>query len=141
MATPTFTNLDIGLPGGALNPDHARTLCSVEIGPVQVARSTFAFPGLPTTFKVAMGPQSRAVGWTITLRCDNLTTLNTVETAIDNLVKSGAAGTLADSQGNTYCNAIVRGYQPQRGYDVIRSGEMDGWARKAGLITFEVLTP
>ena len=142
MATPTFTDLDIGLPGGDLHgAGQADTLCSVEIGTVQAARSTFAFPGLPAVFKTTMGPQTRAVAWSVVLRCDGLETLNTIETDLDELVQSGGVGTLTDTQGRSYDNAMVRDYQPQRGYDVIRTGEHAGWVRKAGRITFEVLSP
>ena len=142
MATPTFANLDIGLDGGALHTaGQANSLCSVEVGTVQVARSTFAFAGFAAQFKSNMGPQSRLVVWAVVLRADTLATLNAIETEIDDLVKGGGTGTLADTQGRAHESAMARDYQGQRGYDVIHTGALAGWVRKTGRITFEVLTP
>ena|GEM_PF-4611790 len=111
MATPTFTNLDIGLPGGTLNPAQAQTLCSVKVGPLQKAWSTFAFAGFKGMFPVAMGPQTRLITWTIVLRCDGLTTLKTIESNIEALI--GVQGTLTDSVGKSHTNTIVLQYRRQ----------------------------
>jgi hypothetical protein len=141
MPTPTFGELDIGLPGGTLYPDSASALVSCEAAPLQPARSTFAFPGFPATFRVNMGPITRTVTWTVVLRALNLTVLNAIEAAIEALVKSGATGTLTDTQGRTFSNAIIRDWAGQPGFDTIRGGTLNGWVRKEGKLTFEVLTP
>lgn len=141
MSTPTFTNLDIGLPGGAKNPEFAQSTCRTGRGPLQVARSSTAFVGLAGTLNTMMGPRKRAVTWRVVLRCATEATLRSIELSIDALLHTGAVGTLTDGLGHTYQNAVLQSYAPNESHDTIQTGELAGWVRRAGTITFDVLTP
>jgi len=147
MATPTFivsgTPLDVGLPGGARHTAGiAYASCSVPIGELHKARSTFTFLRFRGLFKTAMGPQSQEVTWVLVLRANTAATMRAIEADIKALIENGTTGTLTDSLGNTYDIVLLAGYAGDagaRGYDVVRSGPMSGWVRKEGWLRFEVL--
>jgi hypothetical protein len=136
--TPTFTNLDVGLPGGTLNPEFADTLVTVEVGAREVARVEYSFPGFHGKWHHVLGSRGRRITWRLVIRCDSLARLVAIDQAIDAAGLAGE-GVLTDATGRAFPRTVLIAHQPAGSYEVIRSGARTGWVRRESVITFETM--
>jgi hypothetical protein len=141
MVTPTFTGLDVGLPGGALaTAGTANSVCAVDTGDLDVASVDYSFVGFSGLFRRVLGARGRNVVWRLALRCSTLAIMNQIIADAETAKRNGDAGELVTSDDRTFTTAIVTGVQPAGRVDTIRGGAMNGWVRREVNITFLVLS-
>ena len=140
MVIPTFANVDFGLPGGSLNPDDAASrVTHCQVGDLAIARVGFSFAGVDGVFRHNLGARGREVIWQIVIRAIDLDTLNLIEKNID-AAKAAGVGELTTTTGRVFSRAIIESYRPAEMFDVIRSGDYEGWVAREATIVFKVLS-
>ena len=137
--TPTFAEIDFGLPGGDLYPDDAQSLVKVEISPRQVATVGFTFPGVDGAFQHTLGKRNRRVRWNMVIRAKDLDTLNEIERNIEDAQTAGV-GQLKTTTGRVFQRVVLTSYEPSEGFYTIRGGEMADWVLRKAMIEFTVLS-
>ncbi len=139
MPTPTFDNLDVGLPGSASYPNSAQSSATVVDGDRVVATTDFAFSGVHGKFRHHHGRRGRTVTWRLVLRTSSLAKLNVIIASAENAKEAGS-GQLATATGRVYQRAVVREVRKTGSYDQIKSGPLAGWFRQEVEIVFDVLS-
>ncbi len=135
----SFTGLDVGLVGGALYPNSARSKVNVTHGQPVVARTEFAMEGVDGVFSHDHGSRGRTITWRLDIRAASLTVLNNIEVAIENRKRTGE-GVLTSTTGRPFSRTIIEDYRPGDGYQTIRAGELAGWVTRTDTIVFKVMT-
>lgn len=133
----SFTGLDVGLPGGSLYPGDARSVVSVLHGGRKIARTSFAFAGVPGIYTHQQGSRGATVVWRLDLRVRTLAILNAIEDAIEGRMETGE-GVLTSTTGRQWLRTILKNYEQGRGFETIRSGELTGWVTRTDTLYFEV---
>lgn len=143
VVTPTFTNLELGLPGGLLNPDQAQSTITVQRQGVEAIHSTFHLPGVHGSFAHSFGLRSETILWQVTLRVIDNATLAIIEQSVVNALSVGE-GIMTDSLGETLDRVILEKHTPGqgiggRGFDLIQSGTLAGWLIRTDRLQFRRL--
>jgi len=134
----SFTGLDLGLSGGALNPTNARSEVRVQDGGLEVVRAEFAIPGFDGTLAHNFGGRGRSVTCSLALLVDGLPTLTQIEEDIEEAMKAGE-GTLELSTGRSFSRAILAQWRPGPSWETIRqAGDLNGWITRDDVLIFRV---
>ncbi|HSW46489.1 MAG TPA: hypothetical protein VLM89_13055 [Phycisphaerae bacterium] len=99
-AMPTFDGAAIAGTTGVL---------SIEIGELKRASQTFAFPGVDGVFERLIGMRERVILWRGQLRTANDESMNVIEAAIEDEVRSGRVATMVDPHGRPFDQCVVKG--------------------------------
>jgi hypothetical protein len=97
------------------------SIVSVELGETDRERVTFGFPGIDGVYRHDLGNRGRSIRWSGQLRADDDTSLNAIESAIENLAAEGESQTLVDSWGRSHPDCVLDSFQrngPRRRHPV-----------------------
>lgn len=83
----------------------------VELKPVRRATSSFSFPGIDGVFERSLGARERAILWRGQLRSFDDTSLNSVESAIEQEVLTGEEKTMTDSWSRSYDFCVAESFE------------------------------
>ncbi len=139
MATASYTGLDVGLEGGSLHPNDARSTVNVTEGEQAIAEVEFGMAGVDGVFSHDLGSRGRLITWRVGLRVRTLSILNQISDAIDARKRTGE-GTLVSTTGRTFRRVTIKRYEPGQGFQVIRAGELTGWVTRTDTIVFKQMT-
>jgi len=139
LATPTFTGLDVGLPGSAKYPDDARSAVKVTVSEQRKNAISFGFAGHIGEYQHTLGEGGFEVSWELLIRARTLTILQAIEQSIIDTKFSGE-GSMTVKSGRVYARVSLIAHRAGP-FDLIRRGELTGWARRVDVLTFRVLAP
>jgi len=139
FAAPTFTNLDVGLPGSASNPDDAQSTVLVQPGAVTARAIGFSFPGHIGEYQHTLGAGTQQINWNLVVRARTLAILAAIDGSIRTAQFAGE-GTMVDADGVSYARTVLVGHQKGT-RAIIRDAERFGWVLRQDVLTFRVLAP
>ena len=139
MATASYEGLDVGLDGGALHPNNARSTVNVTHGDTQIAIVDFAMAGVDGVFRHDLGSRGRTITWRLDLRARTLEYLYQIEAAVETRKRTGE-GVLVSTTGRVFRRVVIERYTPGQGFQVIRSGDLAGWVTRTDAIVFRQMT-
>lgn len=89
----------------------ADSIVSVELGETDRERVAFGFPGIDGVYHHDLGSRGRAIRWFGQLRADDDTSLNAIESAIENLAAAASPQTLGDPWGRSHPDCVLDSFQ------------------------------
>lgn len=132
--------MDVGLSGGALHTANlARSYRSEVVGNLNVARSSYTFPGFNGLLSHTFGDRGRPISWDLILRCVDESVLHQIRANMD-AAKRGGEFSFPTSTGYVFQRVTLNVAQPIEPFDTIRGGALAGWIRQRFRLEFEVLS-
>ena len=99
VSAPTYGG--VALAGAMAHVD-------VQVGNLQQATSSFAFPGMDGVFIRSLGTRDREIVWSGELRAETDTAMNGIEAAIENEIHMGLEKNMVDPWSRAYESCIVK---------------------------------
>lgn len=98
-----------GFEGESLVGDRSRV--EMEVGQLDRARSTFAFPGINGVFERVLGTRERPIVWRGQLRAEHDWALSVLESSIEQKVRAGVPGNINDPAGRTFEQCVPKAFR------------------------------